>query len=107
MQRRAAGRIEHPRLAKGICGFHPIAVHISSSNNRCYERTGHPALAEEGPTARAKRVLFLWRNLKMSLIPSFYGRRVPFYIWLPIVLACAAVGFVASTLRPIRGRSCS
>ena len=39
----------------------------------------------------------------MSLIPSFHGRRVPLYIWLPIVLACAAVGFLASTLRPIRG----
>ena len=39
----------------------------------------------------------------MSLFPSFHRRRVPLYIWLPIVLACAAVGFVASTLRPIRG----
>jgi hypothetical protein len=43
----------------GKCGFHPIAAQLSSRNNQGYERTGHPALAEEGPTARAKRVLFL------------------------------------------------
>jgi hypothetical protein len=31
-----------------------------------------------------------------------FSRRVPLYIWLPIVLACAAAGFIASTLRPVR-----
>jgi hypothetical protein len=39
----------------------------------------------------------------MSPDTSFHGRRVPIYIWLPIVLTCAAVGFVASTLWPARG----
>ena len=40
----------------------------------------------------------------MSLGPSFHGRRrVPLYIWLPIVLACAAAGFAASTMRQARG----
>jgi hypothetical protein len=28
------------------------------------------------------------------------SRRVPLYIWLPIVLGCAAAGAIASTLRP-------
>jgi hypothetical protein len=41
----------------------------------------------------------------MILVPTSHGRRVPLYIWLPIVLACAAVGFVASTLRQARGIS--
>jgi len=39
----------------------------------------------------------------MSLVPSFVGRRVPIYIWLPIVLACATAGFVVGTLHPARG----
>ena len=34
---------------------------------------------------------------------SYFSRRVPLYIWLPIVFACAAAGFVASTLRQARG----
>ena len=33
---------------------------------------------------------------------SLFRRRVPIYIWLPVVVACAAVGFVASTLRTYR-----
>jgi hypothetical protein len=39
----------------------------------------------------------------MSRLASLFSRRVPLYIWLPIVLACVAVGFIASTLlvRPI------
>ena len=46
----------------------------------------------------------------MSLVPSFHGPKgaalylAPHrHIWLPIVLACAAVGFVASTLRQASG----
>jgi hypothetical protein len=38
----------------------------------------------------------------MSRVASLFSRRVPLYIWLPVVLACAAAGFVASTLRPVR-----
>jgi hypothetical protein len=30
-----------------------------------------------------------------------FSRRVPLYVWLPIVLACVAAGVVASTLQPI------
>jgi hypothetical protein len=32
---------------------------------------------------------------------SLFSRRVPLRIWLPIVLACAAAGFIASIFRPI------
>src|SRR5262245_55104392 len=38
----------------------------------------------------------------MSRVALLFSRRVPLRIWLPIVIACAAAGFVASTLRPIR-----
>jgi hypothetical protein len=38
----------------------------------------------------------------MSRVASLFSRRVPLRIWLPIVIACAAAGFVASTLWPIR-----
>jgi hypothetical protein len=37
----------------------------------------------------------------MSRVTSLLRRRVPIYIWLPIVLACAVAGSIASTLRPI------
>jgi hypothetical protein len=37
----------------------------------------------------------------MSRVASLLRRRVPVYIWLPIVLACAVAGSIASTLRPI------
>jgi hypothetical protein len=32
---------------------------------------------------------------------SLFSRRVPLRIWLPIVLACAAAGFIASIFRPL------
>jgi hypothetical protein len=38
----------------------------------------------------------------MSRVASLFGRRVPLRIWIPIVIACAAAGFVASTLWPVR-----
>jgi hypothetical protein len=38
----------------------------------------------------------------MRSLASLFSRRVPVYIWLPIVLACAAVGFIASTLQLVR-----
>jgi hypothetical protein len=38
----------------------------------------------------------------MSRVALLFSRRVPLRIWLPVVIACAAVGFVASTLRSIR-----
>jgi hypothetical protein len=37
----------------------------------------------------------------MSRVASLLRRRVPVYIWLPIALACAVAGSIASTLRPI------
>ena len=37
----------------------------------------------------------------MSRFASLFSQRVPLYVWLPIVLACAAAGFIASTLRPV------
>jgi hypothetical protein len=37
----------------------------------------------------------------MSRISSLFSRRLPLYIWLPIVLACAVAGYIASTLRPL------
>ena len=37
----------------------------------------------------------------MSRVASLLSRRVPLYMWLPIVLACAAAGAIASTLRPV------
>ena len=36
----------------------------------------------------------------MSRVASLFSRRVPLRIWLPIVIACAVAGYVASTLRP-------
>lgn len=38
----------------------------------------------------------------MSRGASLFSRRVPLRIWLPIVIACAAAGYVASTLWPVR-----
>jgi hypothetical protein len=38
----------------------------------------------------------------MSRVASLFGRRVPLRIWIPIVIACAAAGFIASTLWPVR-----
>jgi hypothetical protein len=38
----------------------------------------------------------------MSRVASLFSRRVPLRIWLPIVIACAVAGYVASTLRPVR-----
>jgi hypothetical protein len=38
----------------------------------------------------------------MSRVTSLLGRRVPLRIWFPIVIACAAAGFVASTLWPVQ-----
>ena len=38
----------------------------------------------------------------MSRVASLLGRRVPLRIWFPIVIACAATGFVASTLWPVQ-----
>jgi hypothetical protein len=37
----------------------------------------------------------------MSRVASLLRRRVPIYIWLPIILACAVAGSIASTLRPL------
>jgi hypothetical protein len=37
----------------------------------------------------------------MGRVASVFSRRIPLYIWLPIILACAAAGVVASRLRPI------
>jgi hypothetical protein len=37
----------------------------------------------------------------MSRVASLLRRRVPIYIWLPIILACAVAGSIASTLRPV------
>jgi hypothetical protein len=37
----------------------------------------------------------------MSRVASLLRRRVPIYIWLPIILACAVAGSVASTRRPV------
>lgn len=41
----------------------------------------------------------LW-NANMSLLAPLISRRVPVYVFFPIVVACGAVGFVASTMRP-------
>jgi len=38
----------------------------------------------------------------MSRVTSLLRRRVPIYVWLPIILACAVAGSIASTLRPVR-----
>jgi hypothetical protein len=38
----------------------------------------------------------------MGRVASLLGRRVPLRIWFPIVIACAATGFVASTLWPVQ-----
>jgi hypothetical protein len=38
----------------------------------------------------------------MSRVALLFSQRVPLRIWLPVVIGCAAAGFVASTLRPIR-----
>jgi hypothetical protein len=38
----------------------------------------------------------------MSRVASLFSRRVPLRIWLPIVIAFAVAGYVASTLRPVR-----
>ena len=37
----------------------------------------------------------------MSRVTSLLRRRVPIYVWLPIILACAVAGSIASTLRPV------
>jgi hypothetical protein len=37
----------------------------------------------------------------MSRVTSLLRRRVPIYVWLPIILTCAVAGSIASTLRPI------
>jgi hypothetical protein len=37
----------------------------------------------------------------MSRVASLLRRRVPIYVWLPIILACAVAGSIASTLRPV------
>jgi hypothetical protein len=37
----------------------------------------------------------------MSRVTSLLKRRVPIYVWLPIILACAVAGSIASTLRPV------
>jgi hypothetical protein len=39
-------------------------------------------------------------NAPMSRLASLSSQRVPLYISLPIILACGATGFVASTIRP-------
>jgi len=38
----------------------------------------------------------------MSRVASLLRQRVPLLIWFPIVIACAATGFVASTLWPVQ-----
>jgi len=35
-------------------------------------------------------------------VASLLRRRVPIYVWLPVVVACAVAGSIASTLRPVR-----
>jgi len=42
------------------------------------------------------------RKAQMSRVASLLRRRVPIYVWLPVVLACAVAGSIASTLRPVR-----
>jgi hypothetical protein len=37
----------------------------------------------------------------MGRVTSPLRRRVPIYVWLPIILACAVAGSIASTLRPV------
>jgi hypothetical protein len=37
----------------------------------------------------------------MNRVTSLLRRRVPIYVWLPIILACAVAGSIASTLRPV------
>ena len=39
-------------------------------------------------------------NAPMSCLASLSSQRVPLYISLPIILACGATGYVASTIRP-------
>lgn len=41
------------------------------------------------------------KKAHMSRVASLPRRRVPIYIWLPIILACAVAGSIASTLRPV------
>jgi hypothetical protein len=37
----------------------------------------------------------------MSHLASLLKRQLPIYIWLPIVLACAGLGYIASKLHPV------
>jgi hypothetical protein len=37
----------------------------------------------------------------MSHLASLLKRRLPIYIWFPIVLACAGLGYIASKWRPV------
>jgi hypothetical protein len=36
----------------------------------------------------------------MSRLASLFSKRVPFYVSLPVIVACGATGYVASTMRP-------
>ena len=40
-------------------------------------------------------------NANMSQLVSLLKRQVPIYVWFPIVLACAGLGFIASKWRPV------
>ena len=62
-----------------------------------------PPLQAGGPfPERSWSIASVPRSGSMSRVAYLLSRRIPLYVWLPIVLACVGLGFGASMMRPLR-----